>query len=158
MKNVLKVLLIIVVLIILLVNVLSILEVSFFGFRVFRIASGSMEPTLPINTLILIRKQDRYYKNDIVTYRDSSGYTTHRVVDITDEAITTKGDANAVADTPIAKESIIGKLVFKIDFFAFAMYLFKKPIFWILFFGIGMLLMFLFPVKAKLRVKRIDSI
>ena len=60
MKNVLKVLLIVVVFIILLVNVLSILEVSFFGFRVFRIASGSMEPTLPINTLILIRKQDRY--------------------------------------------------------------------------------------------------
>ena len=153
MNKVLKILLIVVIFIILLINILSALEFSFLGFRMFRVASGSMEPTIPINSLIIIKKEKEYKEKDIVTYRDSSGYTTHRIIKVNEESVTTQGDANEISDKPITKESIIGKVVLKISLLKDITEILKKPISWVILFGIGILIV----LKAPIKVKRVEN-
>ncbi len=72
-----------------------------FGFYLYKIESGSMEPTLPVGTIILSRKPknpDALQKKDIVTFKTMSGTTvTHRIIDVlTDDQgnvnYRTKGD------------------------------------------------------------------
>ena len=159
MKKVLSIILIVIILIILLANILSILEFSFFGFRMFRVASGSMEPEIPINSLIIIKKENDYHEGDIVTYHDSVSYTTHRIIKIDDVVVITKGDANEIDDDPITKESILGKVVFKISFIRFVTDLMKKPISWVVLFAAGMLILYKMPISKRLlrRKSRIDS-
>ena len=99
MKKVLSIILIVLIFILLLFNIVSIFEFSFFGFRIFKVATGSMEPTLSINSIIVVKKTDDLNIGDIITFQDSRGYTTHRIVEMNEDSITTKGDANNVKDT-----------------------------------------------------------
>lgn len=71
------------------------------GFQLFMVESGSMEPTLPVGTVILSRqpRDARELKaKDIVTFRSSSGsVVTHRIIEVlTDDkgsvSYRTKGD------------------------------------------------------------------
>ena len=84
-----------------------------FGYSVFTIASGSMEPTLSINDIIIVKKNDNYSVNDIVTYRDEKddAYVTHRIVSKNGNRVITKGDHNNTNDAIIDESVIIGKLV-----------------------------------------------
>ena len=91
---------------------------------------------------------NNYKANDIVTYKDSSNqYVTHRIVSINDDTVITKGDANNTEDSPIKKKDIIGKMIFKLSMLGFIVYLFNKPIIWILIFIIGILIIFVIPDK-----------
>ena len=56
MKKIVPKVFLIIVIIAVLINVLSIFNLSFFGIRVYRVASGSMEPHLKIGNTILIKK------------------------------------------------------------------------------------------------------
>ncbi len=95
-------------------------EVSLFGFRLFYVATGSMEPTLPTGTVLIVRPCDEYQVNDIITFysRDeqiSGRPNTHRIigtVEVDGElCYVTKGDANNVQDTlPVSERDIIGKV------------------------------------------------
>ncbi len=147
MKKVLSIILIILIVLVLLFNIVSIFEFSFFGFRVFKVATGSMEPTITVGSVIVVKKTDDLEMGDIITYQDSRGYTTHRIVDITEESITTRGDANPINDEPITRESVIGKVIVHLNIFGFIVYFFKNPVSWILIFLIGVLLLFIVPVK-----------
>jgi len=76
------------------------------------ITSGSMWPVLKKGDLILIKGVDS--KNDIkvgdiIVYQNPKGLTIHRVIEMDETTITTKGDANNVKDTPVGYEEIIGK-------------------------------------------------
>lgn len=59
---------------------------SLAGFYLFRITSGSMEPTLPTGAVILAQRTSRpdtLSKGQIVTFRSASGaLVTHRVIEI----------------------------------------------------------------------------
>ncbi len=95
-----------------------------FGHSVFRVMSGSMEPTLPVDTLIAVRLSggEDVQKGDIITFysKDPSlngSINTHRVIDITEEngvrAFVTKGDANQIVDRyPVEKQDLVGVVVF----------------------------------------------
>lgn len=72
-----------------------------FGFQLYLIKSGSMEPTFPVGTIILTRRPkdaSKLEKGDIVTFKDGSGaIVTHRIIKVvkgTDGIIRyeTKGD------------------------------------------------------------------
>ena len=148
MKKVIYRVYVVVILIVILINIFSIFHLSFFGFRLYRIGSGSMEPYLSINDYILVKKQTNYDINDVITYKtDKDECVTHRVVNLEDDKIITKGDANNTQDNPINKDSIIGKVVVKFGVIGFIMYLFSKPLSWILLFIIGFLITTLFPNK-----------
>ena len=154
MKKILEIALIIIIIIILTFNVLSIFEISFFGFRMFKVASGSMEPSIPVNSLILIRKTDSYGKGDIITYKDYTNYTTHRIVEINENYIITKGDANNIEDKPIIKDLVVGKLVFSVNIFKFVSNVAVSPIFWIVIFFLGIFCIVTMPKGTYLKKTR----
>lgn len=87
---------------------------SIFGYSVFEIASGSMEPVLSVGDLIVVRATDDFRTNDIVTYTENNDFITHRVINIANNYVITKGDANNSVDYKIKRDRVIGKVVFTI--------------------------------------------
>ena len=86
--------------------------VNVFGYTFFEVGSGSMSPTILSNDVIIVKLNENYQTNDIVTFYFDDSIVTHRIVKIFDDRIITKGDANNVRDLSIDKDSIIGKVVF----------------------------------------------
>ena len=82
-----------------------------FGYSIFNVATGSMEPTISQNDVILVKKQDHYKLNDIITFKKDKDFITHRIIKINDTYITTKGDANNAIDVAITQDVIIGKVI-----------------------------------------------
>lgn len=154
MKKVLYRIFIFVVVFIIIVNLFSIFHASLFGFRLYRIATGSMVPYLNINDYILVKKSNDYKEGDVITYTSGETYVTHRIVSIIDENIVTKGDANNTMDEPITKDNIIGKVVLKFGFLGFIIYLFSKPIIWVLLFIIGIVITAFLPDKKRKVIKK----
>lgn len=71
-----------------------------------------MEPTITSKEMIIIREQQEYSKNDIITYKDFFGrLITHRIIDIDGENVITKGDSNNAEDEVINISSIQGKVI-----------------------------------------------
>ncbi len=147
MKRFIKVVITLILIVWILISILSSFDKSFFGIRVYRIGSGSMEPYLKVNDFIIIKKDDKYEVNDVITFKSDNQYITHRIVNIDGNVITTKGDNNNTNDESIDKDIIVGKLVFKFGFFGFFSYILLKPIIWILIFVIGVLIILLVPTK-----------
>lgn len=81
------------------------------GYSIFCVATGSMEPTISQNDIIIVKKSDTYNVNDIITFIKGDEFITHRIVSVNDETVTTKGDANNAVDVAIGKDKIIGKVV-----------------------------------------------
>lgn len=87
---------------------------TFLGYGTGMILSGSMEPTLSINDLIITKKQNDYKVGDIIVFENNDILTTHRIIEKNNKNIITKGDANNAEDKPINKNAIKGKLVYTI--------------------------------------------
>ncbi|MEM1775723.1 MAG: signal peptidase I, partial [Nitrososphaerota archaeon] len=89
--------------------------------RIYRIVSPSMEPSLPVGSLIIVSLTEPIEVGDIVAYElEVSGrsYTlVHRVVDIRDNVYLIKADVDDSSLGEIVKaENIIGKVVLAIPF------------------------------------------
>lgn len=92
------------------------------GYSVFRVVTGSMEPTIPVNALVVSRKTDmgQIAVGDIIVFRSrvtlsDEKVITHRVAAVTETdgapALETRGDANPVADSRLVRENdLIGKV------------------------------------------------
>lgn len=149
MKKIISIIMIAVILLLIIINVFSLFNLSIMGFRNFKVSSGSMDPNLKINDIIIVKKNNNYKINDIITYKKDDEYITHRIVSIKDNVIITKGDANNINDEPLTKDIVIGKVVYKYKYIGFIFYLFSKPIFLILTFIIGIIITILIPDKKK---------
>ena len=95
---------------------------SFFGIKTFVIVSGSMEPTLNIGDVILVKdiEENDIKENDIISYREGQSIVTHRVIEIEEtengKKFITKGDNNNVKDSyPVRYRDIEGKYDSKIN-------------------------------------------
>ena len=77
------------------------------------VVTGSMEPTINIKELVVIKEQKEYNVRDIVTYRDiNNNLVTHRIVSKVENTVITRGDNNTVSDEPIKMENIEGKVCY----------------------------------------------
>ena len=101
-----------------LLNIFSMNNKSLFGFRIYRVISGSMQPALQIGDVIIVKKSNNYSERDIITYSNGLTTITHRIIAINNDEVITKGDANEVDDKPINKEQIVGKFFFRISNFS----------------------------------------
>lgn len=113
------------------VKVISGKDASIFGFQIYHILTGSMEPTIPTGSNVLVHEVDpaTLKEGDVITFtsRDASIYgsaNTHRIIGITEEngqkKFITKGDANSRADAiTVAMEDVKGKVVFHVNSAAF---------------------------------------
>lgn len=110
------------------------------GFSFFRVVTGSMEPELETDSLIVVKRTDPSLikEGDIITfYANENGISgvvnTHRVVSITQEGDTlyfeTKGDANALSDKELTNEgNVIGVVVAKSALFGRIARLISNPL------------------------------
>ena len=69
-----------------------------FGIGASVVLSGSMEPTLSVGDLLIVKEQPGYEVGDIVVYQSGSMPVVHRIVDVAEDTVTTRGDANNVDD------------------------------------------------------------
>lgn len=92
------------------------------------VLSGSMEPSYSVGDLILVKETQDLAIDDVVVYQQSGSLIVHRVVALDGTTVTTKGDANDVADTPISLADIKGKVFAKIPVIGRWIGLIKTPI------------------------------
>lgn len=84
------------------------------GYSAFEVSTGSMSGTMEIGDAILVKLIDQdevVSKDEIVVYSQETALVTHRIVEVNDNQIITKGDANNTNDTPIQRNQIIGKVI-----------------------------------------------
>lgn len=103
-----------------------------FGWGVSVVLSGSMDPELSVNDLVIVREQSEYSKGDIVVYQDGSSLVIHRIISIDGDTIVTQGDANNTADPPIKTSVIKGKEVASIPLVGVLAHFLKTPVGFIL--------------------------
>ncbi len=100
-----------------------------FGMRYYVVLSGSMEPAIKTGSLSVVHTKSSYEgiePGDIIAFENSIGTrVTHRAMEITDDGIVTKGDANDMSDgITTTKENFLGKTLFAIPllgYFLFAL-------------------------------------
>jgi signal peptidase I len=87
------------------------------GWQTFVVTSGSMEPTLPVGSVVAVQPVDvgTIESRDIITFHQhaSTEVITHRVIewegDMPDRVFLTAGDANDQLDpSPVPAEAVIG--------------------------------------------------
>lgn len=82
-----------------------------FGYGAAVVLSGSMEPELSVDDVIIVHKTEDYSLRDVVVYQSQGSLVVHRVVNIDGEQITTRGDANDSDDAAIGVDVIKGEVV-----------------------------------------------
>ena len=108
------------------------------------VQSGSMEPAIPTGSLVLVKAEERYQTDDVITFTTrgvSDVPTTHRVVrdalQAGDLVYYTKGDANNDIDPePVRPENIIGKVVFSVPYLGYLLDFARQPLGFILLIGV----------------------
>ena len=94
------------------------------GFHMYNVLSGSMEPAIPVGSLLYVRSGDpeQVEDEDIIAFYGSledSGIITHRVVKniVVSRTFTTKGDANDKEDpTPVSYDNYIGRVTLSVPY------------------------------------------
>lgn len=149
MKKAIYYSIVIIIIFIILINIFSSFNISLFGVRIFKVASGSMQPAIKVNDIVVVSKKSFYNKGDIITFKnDSNEYVTHRIVDIENDLYKTKGDFNNASDKPISKESIVGKVIYKSRVVTFINRLISNIIFWLVISIVGIIYLFI-PKKSN---------
>lgn len=110
-----------IVLPVLLVSLLTYNGVLFWNVKSFTVLSGSMEPKLPVGSMVITLPQDSYGVGDIVAFHRDNEIITHRIAkkEVTNNifAFSTKGDANNAIDIKkITQDTIVGKEIIMIPF------------------------------------------
>ena len=114
------------------------------NFEVKIVQSGSMEPSIRIGSVVIVRPSSAYKVGDIVTFGEDTKTKvpiTHRIVgeEVVGGAFlyTTKGDANDDPDTrKVPEDEIIGKVLFSIPYAGFVIDMARKPVGFVLLVGI----------------------
>lgn len=111
---------------------------SVFGYSIFRVSSGSMEPELMVGDIILDKTVDNpedLKVGDVITFK-SSDYgdmlVTHKIIKAPYEEngklmLQTKGIANEVEDKPICVDNVKGIMICKVDYLDTVYNVFLSP-------------------------------
>lgn len=88
------------------------------GYEVFDVVSGSMEPAIPVGSVIYVRavEPEDVQVDEVIAFRSSGAVVAHRVMANRTSLgeFVTKGDANNVEDLPIPHDALIGKVVMSV--------------------------------------------
>lgn len=110
----------------LIIGVQKFTDNSFLGFRIYIVATGSMEPVYNTGDVIFVKEVDesKLDVNDDVVYEGKSGSVagmtiTHRIIRIEEDSegkikYITKGLANNLEDPAITYQQIRGKVIHKL--------------------------------------------
>ena len=134
-----------------------------FGYATLFVQTGSMEPTIPTHSCILVHRADaeRLAVGDIVTFRcpDPSYEVygqniTHRIVEITEDGIRTKGDHPSAVEDPwvLQAEDIENVYVTRLAAMSFLAGTFSGPMGLILIFALFAVWIAVFVIRDAVRV------
>jgi len=106
------------------------------NFQIKIVLSGSMEPSIKVGSVVIVKPADNYEIGDVVTFGKDDREnvpTTHRIIETRvvegETRFLTKGDANDDRDgSELAKRDIIGKVFFDIPYLGFILDMARKPI------------------------------
>ena len=120
---------------ILVTTILSLIIIIFIATKIFRIEpyvvmSGSMEPAIHTGSLVFVDTKDKDINvGDIIAFNKGDISVTHRVSGINEDGTyITKGDANESIDSaPIAREQIIGTILFTVPVMGFMVTYLRTP-------------------------------
>ena len=87
------------------------------GYQLRIVQTGSMRPTIPVGSVVVVMAAPQYHVGDILTFQrtDDKEATTHRLVQITTDAagqtvFIVRGDANNANDLrPVKPSEVVGK-------------------------------------------------
>lgn len=104
-----------------------------FDLKVFKVSTGSMEPTLPVGTLVLVMPDEDISVGDVITfYEDGGEITTHTFIGYAEDGtLMTKGDANLTPDRfsdPLEQSDVIGRVVTHTSVFTFGFWMTPRGI------------------------------
>ena len=99
-----------------------------FGYGGAVVLSGSMEPTIMVDELIIVKAEENYAIDDIVVFQSGKMLVVHRLVELDGESAVTRGDANNADDAPIEIPQIKGKVIAHIPHVGAAVRLLKTPL------------------------------
>ena len=131
------------------------------GFGVGVVLSGSMEPELSVDDVIIVYRDDEYHVGDTVVFHSHGILVVHKIISIDGDLVTTQGTANNVTDDPISLDSIKGKVIDHIDaeyskpFLAVVEFV-RSPIVALLILGVSAFLLF-FSYKSDKKEKDAKS-
>ena len=103
------------------------------GYQVFDVVSGSMEPEIPVGSVIYVRPVDPadVQEDEVIAFNDGDSVVAHRVVTNRTSLgeFVTKGDANNVEDLhPTPYDAVVGKVAMSIPFVGHAMSLYASNV------------------------------
>ncbi len=138
--NILYIIFFIIVVLMLIVVILQRVSdnsISLGGYRLFTVATGSMEPKYKVGDILISKSVDsnEIQVGDDIVYKGAEGSfkgktVTHQVVSIEDEngkkKITTKGIANIEEDPKIDESQVYGKVIYKVKSLSFLSQLIKN--------------------------------
>lgn len=122
-KKIIKYIILNILIILFIINLILSFEekTHILGIYMFNIVSGSMEPTLEINDVVVVQKcpPSQLKKGDIITFEQDGRIISHRILNVIGKKgqtkFETKGDNNLIPDpNKVEAEQILGKVIFKV--------------------------------------------
>ena len=111
-----------------------------FGFQLYTIMSGSMEPNYKTGSIAYVRpvNVETLKKGDVITYLvNDKTVVTHRIIEVIEETdadgnivrrFKTQGDANSSPDAKLVHENnVVGKLFFALPYFGYLTHYIQRP-------------------------------
>ena len=103
------------------------------GYEIYNVTSGSMEPTLPVGSVIYVEhvKPETIQSGDIIAYYVDAVVVTHRVVEnrFVEGVFVTKGDANEMEDIGNTRyRDFIGVVKYHFPFLGNYLMIYSNPI------------------------------
>ena len=146
---------------------------SFLGFSNAKIISGSMEPTIKVNDLVIIHRESDYKEGQIITYLSGGAVVTHRIVGVStnsagEKCFRTKGDYNNTPDQVetdieayIPISNVYGKVIITVGNGGALLNFFKSPLGIIIVLGIALIILLLPTIidfiKKQAQKKNIEA-
>lgn len=84
-------------------------------FDFYYIKTGSMEPELPVGTIVVVDADAQAKVGDIYAYQSGKNVVIHRIMAVDEEGYFFKGDANPSMDAAkVTEKQLVGKVVLKV--------------------------------------------
>ena len=130
-----------------------------FGYGGAVVLSGSMEPAIMTDDLILVKAEESYGLGDVVVFQSGRMLIVHRLVAMDGETAITRGDANNVDDAAIHISQIKGKVIAQIPHVGKVIRILKTPVATVLMIGAAVLSVELpYRKEKKKRDEELDRI
>ena len=99
------------------------------GYNYKTVLTGSMEPAIPVGSIVITKEQSSYEIEDIISFQEEGSVITHRIISIDRERYITKGDANNVADTEeVQQKQVLGKVILMIPLLGYLVMWLMSPV------------------------------